>query len=534
MLGDNQHFVHQSSVLLKLQIGIDSATAVVAITYIALRRYFSFLVDAPLLLTQAQAKLKAANEELKQLNNKLESIVSARTVELEQVNRMLAARTVELNNTISALNRSNAFLVAQQETGVDGILVVDEHDKVVYYNQNFYKIWQIPEELVQQGDDRKILELVVTKPMHQEEFIAKVNYLYQHPEITSRDEIFLKDGRVLDRYTSAIHSTDGIYYGRIWFFRDVTERKTALDALLSSQQLLQQKATELELTLSQLQHTQVQLIQSEKMSALGQLVAGVAHEINNPVNFIYGNLSHIDYYVQDLIGLLNIYQEECPNPSAGVLSCMKEIDYEYLIADFPKLLTSMKVGAERIREIVLSLRTFSRLDEAATKKVDIHKGIDSTLLILHSELTTKSGVKIQIVKDYALLPEVDCYPSLLNQVFLNILSNAIEALTLETSGSETTNRESETVPTIQISTELADTKQVIIKIADNGCGIAESAKAQIFNPFFTTKPVGQGTGLGLAISYKIIVDTHKGSLQFKSKPGHTEFVISIPLVQKVQ
>ncbi|MBW4600882.1 MAG: GHKL domain-containing protein [Calothrix sp. FI2-JRJ7] len=522
MLSGGQHLATSSPLLLKLQVVVDSSTAIVAITYIALRRYFSFLVDGPLLLTQAQHKLEIANTELKELNTKLESLVTQRTIELSVANEELLAKDLERKEIISALKRSNAFLKAQQETGVDGILVVDEFNQVLYYNQKFHQIWQIPEELVQQGDDKKILELVVTKPLHEQEFITRVNYLYQHPEIASRDEIFLKDGRVLDRFTSAIHSSEGTYYGRIWFFRDVTERKTALDALLASEALLKQKATELKVTLTELQHTQVQLIQSEKMSALGQLVAGVAHEVNNPVNFIYGNLAHTGYYVQDLISLLDIYKQEYPNPSASVLRCMKEIDYEYLIGDLPQLLTSMKVGAERIREIVLSLRTFSRLDEAAIKKVDIHKGLDSTLLILQNRLTTKAGVEIQIIKKYVLLPEVECYPSLLNQVFLNILSNAIDAL--KAMGNET-------LPTIQISTELADQKQVIIKIADNGCGIAQSVQPQIFNPFFTTKPVGQGKGLGLAICYKIIVDTHGGTLEFISKPGWTEFIITIPLLQ---
>jgi signal transduction histidine kinase len=271
-----------------------------------------------------------------------------------------------------------------------------------------------------------------------------------------------------------------------------------------------------------MQKTQVQLVQSEKMFALGQLVAGLAHEINNPVNFIYGNLTHTSDYIQDLLSLLDSYKRECANPSEDLLLQIEEIDYQYLVSDLPKLLSSMKTGAERIREIVLSLRTFSRLDEASLKAVDIHKGLDSTLLILQSRLTSKAGVEIQVLKNYTLLPEVECYPSLLNQVFLNILSNAIDALQ---------DKESQIQPSIQIITELDENKQISIKIIDNGCGIDKAVEQQIFNPFFTTKPVGQGTGMGLAISYQIVVDTHRGSLKFTSQEGKTEFIIIIPLVQ---
>jgi transcriptional regulator with PAS, ATPase and Fis domain len=233
MLWDDQHLLNHSPFLLKVQVGIDSLTAAVAVTYIALRRYFSFLVDAPLLLTQAQARLEVANKELKELNTRLESLVTERTQELSLANQELLAKDLERKEIILALKRSNAFLKAQQETGVDGILVVNEMNKVVHYNQNFSQIWQIPESLMEQGDDRKILELVVTKPQNGQEFIDKVNYLYQHPQINSRDEVVLKDGRTLDRYTAPIYS-EGIYYGRIWYFRDITDSKLAQEQLRQS------------------------------------------------------------------------------------------------------------------------------------------------------------------------------------------------------------------------------------------------------------------------------------------------------------
>ncbi len=243
-LGHGGHVLMMSSnppspLLLKVQVGVDLMTASVAITYIALRRYFSFLVDGPLLLNQTQDKLEKANSELLNLNTKLESLVLQRTLELSRANEELNTKAEERKHMIAQLNRNNAFLKAQQEAGVDGILVVDENNNVVYYNQNFYKIWQIPESIVEQGDDRKILEFSITKPKNSEEFIARVNYLYQHPDIASREEVLLKDGRTLDRYTTSIYS-ENIYYGRIWFFRDITELKTIAEELKQSKAFLQQ------------------------------------------------------------------------------------------------------------------------------------------------------------------------------------------------------------------------------------------------------------------------------------------------------
>ncbi len=304
---------------------------------------------------------------------------------------------------------------------------------------------------------------------------------------------------------------------------DVTERKAATEALQASESLLKQKAQQLKTTLLELQHTQSQLIQSEKMSALGQLVAGIAHEINNPVNFIYGNLTHASDYIHNLLDLCKSYERIYPYPAPEVLEQMEEIDYQYILTDLPLMLSSIKLGAERIREIVLSLRSFSRLDEADMKEVNIHEGLDSTLLILKSRLKTKSNGEITVIKNYGNLPEVECYPGQLNQVFMNLISNAIDAL----------ETDSITNPTIEISTYLKDEKRVIITISDNGVGIPQAIQSNIFNPFFTTKPVGKGTGLGLSISYQIIVYKHEGILEFSSVPERTEFYIEIPLTQNV-
>jgi predicted ATPase/signal transduction histidine kinase/tRNA A-37 threonylcarbamoyl transferase component Bud32 len=300
---------------------------------------------------------------------------------------------------------------------------------------------------------------------------------------------------------------------------------------------LQQKNECLNKTLEELQQTQSQLIQTEKMSSLGQLVAGVAHEINNPVNFIYGNLVHANEYTQDLLNLLNLYQHYYPNPVPQIQAVAEAIDLEFLIEDLPKLLSSMKIGADRIRQIVLSLRNFSRLDEAEMKPVDIHEGIDSTLLILQHRLQgdrkhNACAIKgVQAIKEYGELPLVECYAGQLNQVFMNILSNGIDAL--EEGNSEGTHSLPATedlIPTIRIYTEVVNKDWVRIRIIDNGPGMTEEVRSKLFDPFFTTKPVGKGTGLGLSISYQIVVEKHGGQLRCISAPGHgSEFIIEIPV-----
>jgi len=295
--------------------------------------------------------------------------------------------------------------------------------------------------------------------------------------------------------------------------------------------LAQAQTQQLEETLRELKRTQTQLIQSEKMSSLGQLVAGVAHEINNPVNFIYGNLSYTSEYTQNLLKMLQLYQKEYPQPSARIVDAREDFEIDYLIEDLPKILASMKVGADRIRDIVLSLRTFSRLDEAEKKQVDIHEGIESTLLILQNRLKHKADhPTINVIKEYGNLPLVECYPGQLNQVFMNLLSNALDALEMEIKES---NRTAKNLA-ITIRTQVTDNNSVAIWIADSGPGMSEDVQKRLFDPFFTTKPIGKGTGLGLAISHSIIVEKHGGKLSCNSVLGEgSEFAIEIPLRQKI-
>lgn len=311
--------------------------------------------------------------------------------------------------------------------------------------------------------------------------------------------------------------------------RDFTERKQIEESLRQSEAQLRQKAQELENTLNELYKTQTQLVQSEKMSSLGQLVAGVAHEINNPVNFIFGNLVPASDYAQDLLRLLHLYQQHYPNPHLDIQTEAEAIDLEFLVEDFPKILSSMKMGAERIQAIVRSLRNFSRMDEAEVKEVDIHEGIDSTLMILQNRLKAKSEhPDIRVIKEYGDLPLVECYAGQVNQVFMNILSNAIDAI--EELNKERFLRNTTINPNvIKIQTGITG-DSAVITIYNDGLGISEAIISKIFYPFFTTKPAGKGTGLGLSISYQIVTVKHGGKLWCESMPNQgTKFVIELPI-----
>jgi two-component system, NtrC family, sensor kinase len=336
--------------------------------------------------------------------------------------------------------------------------------------------------------------------------------------------------------------------------QDIVERERIEAALRQSEAQFRQQATTLQQALKELHSYQTQLIQNEKMSSLGQLVAGIAHEINNPINFVYGNIAYASQYIHDIMNLLELYNQNYPRPVSAISQEADRIDLNFVKTDLPKLLNSMKVGADRIRDLVLSLRNFSRLDEAEKKSVNLHDGIDNTLLILHNQLRASMGrSEITVIKEYGNLPLVECYAGQLNQVFMNLLSNAIDAL----EDSRMLNQEVlrgnslnlAQPPWIRIQTGIKQSNSsdlhdemppthlpsVVIRIADNGCGMTDSVSRRLFDPFFTTKSVGKGTGLGLSISYQIVVQKHGGSIKCFSVPEQgTEFVIEIPLVTKNQ
>ncbi len=314
---------------------------------------------------------------------------------------------------------------------------------------------------------------------------------------------------------------------------------------------IQERTKELSQALENLQQSQMKLVQNEKMSALGQVVAGVAHEINNPINFIHGNLSHAKKYMEDVLRLVHLYETHVSNPILEIQVFSKLIDLHFIQSDLPKLLSSMLVGTNRVQEIVRSLRLFSRLDEAEIKEVDLHSGIDSTLMILNSRLlATRERPAIKVLKEYGELPLVECYAGQMNQVFLNILTNAIDALEndhqlwvtnlekklanspLEGCSSPTHQFSipKSQLPTIWIRTQLnLDKTSVLIQIKDNGIGMSQKIQEKIFEQFFTTKSVGRGIGLGLSIAYQIIVEKHRGDIKVNSVPKQgTEFTINIP------
>ncbi|HEY9810764.1 MAG TPA: GAF domain-containing protein [Halomicronema sp.] len=356
-------------------------------------------------------------------------------------------------------------------------------------------------------------------PVQANNQLHAILYLNQcsHTRYWSKNDLELAQA-VADQLAISIHQA--YLYARA--------KAAASTATAQAQQLAQ--------LLEDLQQSQAQLVQTEKMSSLGQLVAGVAHEINNPVNFIYGNLKYANNYIEELLDLVGLYQKYYPEPAPEIQEHSETIDLEFLREDLIKLLASMKIGADRIRQIVLSLRNFSRVDQAEMKLVDLHEGIDNTLLILQNRLKSNGTLKaIEVVKDYGQLPLVECYAGSLNQVFMNIISNAIDALensrnvvNLSAINAQEDTTTEEKTPTICIRTEI-NSSHAIIRIADNGPGIAEVTKGKLFDPFFTTKPVGKGTGLGLSISYRIIVEKHKGSLSCNSELGKgTEFKIEIP------
>ncbi|WP_375515228.1 response regulator [uncultured Nostoc sp.] len=324
----------------------------------------------------------------------------------------------------------------------------------------------------------------ITKPFHEEELLARIKTHIQLRNLTKSLE------------------------------KRVAERTAALSKVLKD-----------------LQESQVQLVQTEKMSALGQLVAGVAHEINNPVSFIHGNLGHASAYFQDMSNIINLYQQHYPNPVPEIQKEIAAIDLKYMLADLPNLISSMKEGVQRIRNISTSLRTFSRADSDRKVSCNIHDGIDSTIMILKHRLkASEDHPDIQVIRDYGNFPEIECFIGQLNQVFMNLLANAIDAL--EESNVGRTYIEIEANPNqVLIQTSLTENKKhILIRIKDNGVGMSPDVQQKIFDHLFTTKPVGQGTGLGLSIARQIVVEKHGGTLEVNSAPGQgSEFIIKLPV-----
>ncbi len=335
----------------------------------------------------------------------------------------------------------------------------------------------------------------------------------------------------LETNKAPLHDREGQVIGILGTYQDITQRRQAEIKLQELNQKLQRQAIELNAAIGELKQSQMLLVQSEKMSALGNLVAGVAHEINNPVGFLSGNLKPAQSYVSDLFTLIDRYQAALPNPGEEIKETIEDIDLDYIREDLPKLLSSMQEGAKRIRNISISLRTFSRTDTAIPTDYSIHEGIDSTLLILtHRLKANDQRPEIQVSKQYGSLPMVECFAGQLNQVFMNLFANAVDAL--EESSQDRSFQELKAAPNkITITTEVCeDDRQIQIRIADNGPGIPTDILDKIFEQYFTTKAVGKGTGIGLAISYQVIAEKHDGQLTVSSQPGEgTEFVITLPI-----
>lgn len=411
----------------------------------------------------------------------------------------------------------------------DGVIVVDKEQRIKSLNKVAEGLtgWQLSE-----ARERQITEVfkLVDEQTQQPVDNPVTAALQQDAIMYLGNGILLcsKDGKTIPVGDSAapIKDKKGAIAAVVVVFRDIT----------SSSQLEKTNA-ELKRTLEELKRTQTQLIQSEKMSSIGQMAATVVNELNNPISIIYGNLSIARQYHQNLLSLIALYQQTYSNPTPDIQSLTEAIDLDFLRQDWPKLLDSMQVGAERIQEIVLSLLSlsnFPKLNQLELKPIDIHDNIDNTLRLLRHRLRAEGKrPEIQVIKDYSQLPKVTCYASQLNQVFMHLLNNAIDALENQPSPRTITIRTSLISDESSITTGNKErtTDRVVIRIADNGCGMSEDVQWKIFDPFFTTKPVGRGAGLGLSISYQIVVDRHGGRLTCELTPGQeTEFAIELPIV----
>ncbi|NJL01697.1 MAG: HAMP domain-containing protein [Spirulinaceae cyanobacterium SM2_1_0] len=482
--------------------------AIVLLLHLLIKRS---IVTPLMALTRQAREFGRGNLEMR-LETRSRDEVGALAHEFNQMADSLQESTVSKAYVDSVLNSLSEIL-----------LVLDLDGNIVQANPAAFALLQCPES--------ELLGQSVTRIVRGETVLMALKQLPTEPELVilaQEVELLAYGGQhpILATLSAALmHDRDGNLQGIVCLAQDISERKAAEIALRESEANYRHQTEELRELLQKLQRTQAQLVQSEKMSSLGQLVAGVAHEINNPVSFIHGNIQHAENYANELLELVQLHQRQDAEAQARLSEVRAGLDLDFMARDLPQLFGSMRMGTSRIREIVRALRNFSRLDEAEFKDIDIHTGIDSTLQILAHRLRSQdSHPAILVVKDYEPLPAIECLAGQLNQVFMNLIANAIDALeTVEYRGKIT----------IQTSL-LPESDQVRIVIADNGPGIDALSQARIFDPFYTTKPVGKGTGLGLAISYQIVVERHGGSLRCQSSPGQgTRFTIDLPLIPAV-
>lgn len=468
-------------------------------------------VRSHLKLNQLSQSLEARNTQLQQLT--------------EQLEQRVTQRTQELFTSVETLKQTQQLMRLVFDTIPHWVGWKDINSVYLGCNQSLADMlnFSSPDQIVGKTD----YDLQFRKE-ESDYFVMCDRRVMKsgEAELHITEQIRGADGQQiwLDTSKMPLRDAKGNVFGILLVTEDITERQLA-------QEELKQQKQNLEEALAKLQGTQVQLVQSEKMSALGNLVAGVAHEINNPVGFLGGNIQPALDYIKDIFGIIDLYQQEYSTPSEIIQDEIEAIDLDYIREDLPKLVGSMREGVKRIRDISTSLRTFSRADSDRPVACNIHDGIESTILILKHRLkASETRPEIQVIKEYGQLPLVECFAGQLNQVFMNILANAIDAL--EESNIERGFEEIKVNPNrIIIITRISNDKQkLIINIKDNGQGIAEEVKQNVFDHLFTTKAVGQGTGLGLAIARQIVEETHRGKLSFNSVKGNgTEFIIEIPL-----